>query len=236
MVTGEAEWSPGAYIPSALLTEEELKTSVDELLRRLSSFYVRYASEVAAQRSKIRAGELQATPYTELIGQAKLTNAQALAKEPGTIGELFDIFYGQKELHSRDGIPPGESLVVSPTEEYNGCYGWLAFDTLIQAPFVTVAQTGTIGEAFVQLEPCGVNDDWLILLPKADTPLPVSCLFIAAALIRLERWRFSYGRKLTPSRICNFRMSRMPALESWVDAQLSRWQGIIEAAVDAYNM
>ena len=236
VVTGDAEWSPGAYIPSALPTEEELKVSVDELLRRLSSFYIRYASEVARQRGKIRAGELRATPYTDLIGLAKLTNAQALPQEPGTIGELFDIFYGQKELHSRDGIPPGESLVVSPTEEYNGCYGWLTFDTLIQAPFVTVAQTGTIGEAFVQLEPCGVNDDCLILLPKEGHHLPLSCLFIAAALIRLERWRFSYGRKLTPSRICRFRMSRMHDLESWADAQLLRWQGIIEAAIEAYTL
>ncbi len=95
------------------------------------------------------------------------------------------------ELHSRDGIPPGDALVISPTEEYNGCYGWLTFANLIQAPFVTVAQTGTIGEAFVQMEPCGVNDDRLILFPKAEQALPIACLFIAAALIRLERWRFS---------------------------------------------
>ncbi len=235
-VSGKAEWSPGAYIPSAIPTEEELKTSIDELLRRLASFYVRYAPQVAMQRHKIRSGELAAKPYTSLVGIAKLTNAQALSKEQGTIGELFDIFYGQKELHSRDGIPVGDSLVVSPTEEYNGCYGWLSFEQLIEAPFVTVAQTGTIGEAFVQMEPCGVNDDCLILLPKAGGALPISCLFIAAALIRLERWRFSYGRKLTPSRICAFSMVRMPQLEGWVEDQLSKWQKITEAAVAAYSM
>lgn len=235
-VSGRAEWSPGAYIPSAIPTEEDLKTSIDELLRRLASFYVRYAPQVATQRHKIRSGELMTKPYTSLVGIAKLTNAQALSKEQGTIGELFDIFYGQKELHSRDGIPVGDSLVVSPTEEYNGCYGWLSFEQLIEAPFVTVAQTGTIGEAFVQMEPCGVNDDCLILLPKAGGVLPTSCLFIAAALIRLERWRFSYGRKLTPSRICAFSMVRMPQLERWVEDQLSKWQKITEAAVAAYSL
>lgn len=234
-VSGDVEWSPGAYIPSAIPTEEELKTSIDELLRRLASFYVRYASEVANQRSKLAPGELRAAPYTELIGSARLANAQALPKEAGTIGELFDIFYGQKELHSREGILPGDSLVVSPTEEYNGCYGWLSFENLIQAPFVTVAQTGTIGEAFVQMEACGVNDDCLLLLPKYASNLPLSCLFIAAALIRLERWRFSYGRKLTPSRICSFHMSRMPHLESWVDDQLEKWKKITEAAVSSYS-
>lgn len=235
VVAGEVEWSPGAYIPSAIPTEEELKTSIDELLRRLASFYVRYAAEVATQRSKLRSGELKATPYTELMGKTRLDSASSLPKEPGTIGELFDIFYGQKELHSREGIPPGDSLVVSPTEKYNGCYGWLSFEHLIQAPFVTVAQTGTIGEAFVQREACGVNDDCLILLPKEGVDLPISCLFIAAALIRLERWRFSYGRKLTPSRICNFRMSRMPELEYWVDDQFQKWKKITEAAIEGYT-
>lgn len=132
--------------------------------------------------------------------------------------------------NSRDGIPPGDTLIISPTEEYNGCYGWLFFEKLIEPPFVTVAQTGTIGEAFVQLEPCGVNDDCLILLPK-DPALPLSCYFIAAAIMRIERWRFSYGRKLTPSRICSFRMERMPNIEAWVEDRLRRWSKVIESAV-----
>lgn len=232
-VTGGAEWSPGLYIPSALPTEEELKASIDELLRRWATFYVRYASQVATQRRKVQVGELNAAPYRELVGQAKLANASKLQQEPGTIGEFFDLFYGQKELHSREGIAPGDSLIISPTEEYNGCYGWLDFEHLIQPPFVTVAQTGTIGEAFVQMEPCGVNDDCLVLLAKEEQ-LPLACLFIAAALIRLERWRFNYGRKLTPQRICNFRMSRMPELESWVEAEFARWQKLAEEAVAAY--
>ncbi len=233
-IVGEKEWSPGAYIPSATPTEAILRASVDELLRRLASFYIRYAPQVTTQRQRIVIGELHTSPYAELVGATRLANAQSLPRESGTIGEFFDIFYGQKELHSREGIPSGDTLIVSPTEEYNGCYGWLSFEQLIQAPFVTVAQTGTIGEAFVQMEPCGVNDDCLILLPKSDQQLPLACLFIAAALIRLERWRFSYGRKLTPSRICQFRMSRMPTLEQWVEVQIVQWQQIAEAAVRVY--
>ena len=234
LVAGNAEWSPGAYIPSVIPTEEALKASIDELLRRLASFYVRYAAEVARQRREIQSKNLEVIAYRKRMGRRRILNALALPQELGTIGNLFDIFYGQKELHSREGIPPGDSLVVSPTEEYNGCYGWLSFEPLIQPPFVTVAQTGTIGEAFVQMEPCAVNDDCLILLPKEGKPLPTSCLFIAAAIIRIERWRFSYGRKLTPSRICAFRMARMPEIEKWVDSNLQRWNEITEAAVKAY--
>lgn len=234
-VAGNAEWSSGAYIPAAIPTTDELKCSIDELLRRLASFYVRYASEVANLRTKIDAKELNASPYRTMVGEARISNAKSLPSEIGTIGKLFDIFYGQKELHSRDGIPTGDSLVVSPTESYNGCYGWLTFAHLIEAPFVTVAQTGSIGEAFVQLESCGVNDDCLVLLPKENTKLPISCFLIAAAIIRLEKWRFSYGRKLTPSRICDFAMKRMPDLEKWVEDKMRDWKKITEAAVKNYT-
>lgn len=139
------------------------------------------------------------------------------------------------ELHSRDGIPPGDALVVSPTEQYNGCYGWLSFNQLIKPPFVTVAQTGSIGESFVQLEPCGVNDDCLILLPKQGKELSLANFFIAAAIVRIERWRFSYGRKLTPSRICSFNMKRMPSLEKWVEAKIDHWKDVIDGALGGYS-
>lgn len=233
-VSGQAEWSPGAYIPSADHTEEELKESIDVLLRRLSSFYIRYAKEVATQRGRILSKDLEAFAYRELIGGRRMKNSNDLPSNTGTVGELFDIFYGQKELHCRDGIPTGDVLIISPTEEYNGCYGWLDFNAPIAAPFITVAQTGTIGEAFVQLEPCGVNDDCLILLPKDGSNLPLSCFFIAAAVIRLEKWRFNYGRKLTPSRICEFRMSRMPMLENWVNEEINKWECIINQSISKY--
>lgn len=229
------EWSPGAYIPSAVPTSDELKDSIDELLRRLFSFYVRYAKEIANQRSRVSAGDLSPTPYRALAGEARLNNAEKLRSATDTIGAHFDILYGQKELHSREGYAPGDTLVVSPTEEYNGCYGWLDFPSLIQPPFVTVAQTGTIGEAFVQCEPCGVNDDCLILLPKTGTKCSLARLVITAAIIRSERWRFSYGRKLTPARIASFPMPKDSTLEAWVSNKIAAWKKLAEEAVSAYE-
>jgi predicted RNA methylase len=229
-VLGRSEWSPGAFIPTAVPTDDELKTAIDELMRRLSSFYSRYATEIGTQRRRIKNGELSMRPYRDMLSSLRKKNAASLSSKQGTLGEYFDLFYGQKELHSRDGIAPGESLIISPCEEYNGCYGWLLFDDLIKPPFVTVAQTGTIGEAFVQLEPCGVNDDCLILLPK-DPDLPLACFFIAAAILRLEKWRFNYGRKLTPSRVTSFAMQRMPELEEWVESKWQKWSELNERAV-----
>lgn len=232
-MSGGKEWAPGAYVPSGIPSEDELKDSIDELLRRHASFYTRYALEIANQRKLVDNEELNVDDYRKLVSKARLENANESKVENDTIGHFFDILYGQKELHSRDGIPPGDSLIISPTEKYNGTYDWLTFEPLLKPPFVTVAQTGSIGEAFVQTEPCGVNDDCLVLLPKSN--LPLSCLFIAAATIRLERWRFSYGRKLTPSRIKDFKMIRDSELEIWAEEKIRKWNIVSETAVQVYG-
>jgi type I restriction enzyme M protein len=232
-VLGAAEWSPGAYVPAAIPEDSELREGCDVLLRRLVSFYARYAREIRGQRAAVEAGELVPAYYRSLLSSARLQNA---LRPPGggesTLGSHFDIVYGQKELHSREGIPPGRTLVVSPTESYNGCYGWLEFPSLLAPSFVTVAQTGSIGEAFVQLEPCAVNDDCLVLLPKAEAS--VGLLLLAASTIRLNKWRFSYGRKLTPSRIAHFPFNPPPHLVAWADGQWENWSKICEAAVAQY--
>lgn len=234
VVTGLAEWFPGAYIPSGGIEVSDLRQAIDELMRRHASFYTRYACEIVRQRALVEAGDLTPKEYRKLLSKKRIANAERLPAIPGTIGEHFDIFYGQKELHSRDGIPPGESLIISPTEQYNGTYGWLTFNKLIQPSFVTVAQTGSIGEAFVQTEPCGVNDDCLILLPKKGKNVSEAMLFIAAAVIRLEKWRFSYGRKLTPSRIAEYRFDVSPALETWATERAAHWKETTERSLLPY--
>ena len=232
-VSGRDEWSPGAYIASALPDEDELKAPIDIQLRRLASFYARYAAEVVHQREAIDAGEIALRPYRELLTNRRLANARKLESEAGTIGGEFDIYYGMKELHSRDGMTEGKTLIVSPTESYNGTDGWLEFDTAFEPGFVTAAQTGSIGEAFVQLEPCAVNDDCLVLLPKER--LSTAKLVIAAALIHSEKWRFSYGRKLTPERIAGFRLPESEALEIWVRSKLSDVKRVISASLSPYS-
>jgi hypothetical protein len=87
-------------------------------------------------------------------------------------------------------------------------------------PFVTVPRTGSIGEAFVQLTPCGVTSDCLVLMPKAGTT--IEDLFIAAAKIRHEKWRFNYGRKITPSRLSPFPINTSSALRDRVTRRYRR--------------
>ena len=231
-VSGEAEWSAGAYIGSAPPDEAELRSAVDIQLRRMASFYTRYAAEIVAQRAAIDAEGIDLRPYRELLTASKIRNAAALPAESGTIGGLFDIHYGMKELHSREGIGPGRTLIISPTEAYNGTYGWLDFPVALEPGFVTVAQTGSIGEAFVQMEPCAVNDDCLILLPKGEADM-VS-LVLAAATLRAERWRFNYGRKLIPRRIAHFVLPQSEALNDWVAGKIESTMNVIDSSLAPY--
>ena len=93
-------------------------------------------------------------------------------------------------------------------------YGFYDFQDLIEPPFVTVPSTGSIGEAAVQTRPCGVVDDCLILKPRGK--VPPEMMYIAAATLRREAWRFDYGRKMTPKRIADFPMRSDAALLAWI--------------------
>ena len=233
-VTDKDEWSAGAYIAASLPEEDELKKVIDIQLRRLTSFYARYAPEIMEQQQAVISGELSLRPYRECLTKQRLKNADRILSKAGTIGATFDIFYGMKELHSREGIGQGKTLVISPTESYNGTDGWLEFGTVIDPGFVTVAQTGSIGEAFVQLEPCAVNDDCLLLLPKAGKQENIARLLIATAILRIEKWRFNYSRKLTPERIAGFLMVESESLENWVNVKLDDALRVIQASLFPY--
>lgn len=212
------EWAPGAHIEAAAHSDATLKREIEGLFRSLVAFHSLYADRLLAYQRHLDAMKPDEQPrdYRSMTTRP----ARLLLENRGTIGQHFDVFYGQKELHNKERLQPGPSLVVSSSGMNNGCYGFFDFDNLIAPPFVTVPSTGSIGEAFVQRWPCGVTDDCLLLLPKEGTPLEL--LYVAAAVCRLERWRFNYGRKITPNRIAGFLLPSSNRLLSWIregDAQ-----------------
>ena len=156
---------------------------------------------------------------------------QGEASHP-TIADHFDIYYGQKALHSKEHLVPGESLIISSSGADNGCYGFYDFADLIEPPFTTVPSTGSIGEACVQEFPCGVTDDCLLLFPREGTPL--EALYVAAATLHHERWRFDYGRKMTPKRVAGFRLRLDVELLAWVREQLELAMSLERQALSAF--
>ncbi len=234
-VSGALEWSAGAYIPSAPPEDAEMRVAVDVLLRRLASFYTRYAPEVLNQRRAIEAGDITQVSYRQFVSSKKLANATAIKGSADEAGGRYDMLYGLGEIESRDGIPPGRTLIISPTEQYNGCDDWLEFGTVLEPPFITVARTGSIGEAFVHLEPCAPNSDCIVLLPRKKEWGAIPELILAASAIRLERWRYNYGRKITPLRLANVKLTHSGDLLRYTEALWAKFETVISASLTPYE-
>ena len=118
-----------------------------------------------------------------------------------TIGQLFKIEYGQKEYHNKEWLEgtEGENILISSKGDDNGVYGFYDIENKFKAPVITVQGYGTIGQAFVQEYDCSADDHLLILIPKDN--LIIEELYQVAFQIRLDKWRYRYGRGITPDRL-----------------------------------
>ena len=208
-----AEWAPGAYIEFASHQDSTLRNQIEFLIRGLCACHIYHADKFDELGRALATGELEVDYYRSLSGR----KPTQVPMRQDTIGGLFDIYYGQKSLHNKENLTEGKSLIISSAGTDNGCYGFFNFRDLIRPPFVTVPSTGSIGETFIQTWPCGVTDDCLLLIPKESTE--EESLFVAAAIIRLERWRFDYGRKITPERIASLRLRTSSDLLAWIKSR-----------------
>jgi len=203
----EMSFAPGAYIPAREMTVAEMEGRTHDVIHARMAFTALHATELS------RLASISSGIRPPLNTAFNLTDRT-------TIGSWFDIRYGQKALHSKEGLLPGSTLVISSSGLDNGCYGFFDFEPAMKPPFVSVPSTGSIGIAHVQEWPCGVTDDCLLLFPKKDTPHAM--LYIAAAVIRNEKWRFSYGRKATPVRISGFPLMPTPELVERINEYLEQ--------------
>lgn len=115
------------------------------------------------------------------------------------LDKAFKIKYGQKQYHNKENLDSGSTLLISSQATDNGCYGFFDIEPKFIPPYITVPSTGSIGWACVQLTPAGIADDALVMTPLS--PLSIEYLFYVAVAIREMRWRFNYGRKITPYRL-----------------------------------
>ena len=215
----DASFGPGAYIPAREMKPKETDEATQEIIRARTSFVALHAADLVTLNTEnaidIRAMR-KAKKFAHII--------------PGTVADYFDIFYGQKELHAKDWLLPGSSIVISSSRFDNGVYGLFDFENLLKPPFVSVPANGSIAYAHVQEWPCGVADDCLILVPKVG--VSHAMLYVAAAAIRNERWRFSYGRKATPDRISEFPLPHTEELLERVEDYLERAAAVEDRMID----
>ena len=118
--------------------------------------------------------------------------------------------YGDRELHDKSWLKPGEDIIISSGGTDNGLYGFYNYKNAIGYNFsisqnynenamITCASAGTIGSAFVQEINFSACDSTLIFFPKPH--VDVELLYYICALLRINAWRFRYGRQMTPERI-----------------------------------
>ena len=110
------------------------------------------------------------------------------------LGRLFDIKKG-KRLTS-DDQEDGNNNYIGAIESNNGVANHICQEPIHSGNTITLSYNGSVGEAFYQAEPYWATDDVNALYPKFDGFDEALGLFISA-VIRQEKYRFSYGRKWT---------------------------------------
>jgi len=115
------------------------------------------------------------------------------------LGKSFTVVYGDKSYTNKSYLDNGATLLIASQGVDNGGYGFFDIRERFNSPIITVPRTGSIRYAFVQLNPCTVTDDCMVLTPKQK--ISIEYLFYIAAVVRRSKWRFNYGRKITPKRL-----------------------------------
>jgi len=151
------------------------------------------------------------------------------SRERTTIGELFDIDYGQREIHSKGHLLSGQTLVISSQGQDNGCYGFYDIQVKYMKPVISVPNTGSVGMAFVQEYSCCIDDNCLVLSPKEGVEISIEEMYFVASIIRLDSWRYRYGRQITNRRLANlqidfskFNHTKTKALRSRIEAIVAK--------------
>ncbi len=127
--------------------------------------------------------------------------------------DLFAIRYGQKEYHSKnhlDEVKNGVPLISSKGSD-RGIYGYFEIKPKYNH-VISVPSTGTICKAYYQEDDCCIDDNCLVLTPKKQLTKKEMIYF--SLFIRKERFKFMYGRQVTPYRLGNTEIKNLP---SWIN-------------------
>jgi hypothetical protein len=108
------------------------------------------------------------------------------------LNDLFDIRKGKRLTKAR--MIEGQTPFIGAVDNNNGLTALVGQPAIHRGNTITVNYNGNgVAEAFYQPIPFWCSDDVNVLYPRFSLT-PARALFICA-VIRLERYRFSYGRK-----------------------------------------
>lgn len=109
-----------------------------------------------------------------------------------TLQDLFTIRKGQRL--TKANMLPGTLPYIGASDTSNGVTAHIGQDPIHKSGTITVSYNGSVAEAFYQPVDYWATDDVNVLYPKGFTLTPATALFICT-IIRMEKYRFNYGRK-----------------------------------------
>lgn len=107
------------------------------------------------------------------------------------LDELFTIMKGKRLTKS--SMKKGDVPFIGAINSNNGWREYIRQDPIHEGNTITVNYNGSVAEAFYQPIPFWASDDVNVLYPKFEMDKYIA-LFIVS-LIKLEKYRFNYGRK-----------------------------------------
>ena len=111
------------------------------------------------------------------------------------LGDYFEIKKG-KRLTS-DEQTEGSTPYIGAIDSNNGIANYIGQDTIHEGNTISLSYNGSVGEAFYQPKAFWATDDVNVLYFKEKNGITLNkyiALFICAVL-RQEKYRYSYGRK-----------------------------------------
>lgn len=145
---------------------------------------------------------------------------------------IFHADYGQGEYTSKSHLIPSKNgtPLISAKGTNHGIYGYYnivpAYRHVISVPRTG---QGTVGYAIYQPNDCCIDDNCLVLSPKCD--LTQQEMIFYSLLIRLDRYRYAYGRQVTPERIGEIEITAPNEIPKWVKntkiKDISYYQGAL---------
>lgn len=113
--------------------------------------------------------------------------------KPFRIGSLFTIKKGKRL--TKENQTGGRTPYIGAVDSNNGVTNYIGQEPIHEGNTITLSYNGSVGEAFYQEHPFWATDDVNVLYPRFNLTRNIA-LFICAVL-RLEKYRFAYGRKWT---------------------------------------
>lgn len=108
------------------------------------------------------------------------------------LASLFDILKGQRL--TKANMLPGELPYIGASDTSNGVTARIGQLAIHDGGTISVSYNGSVAESFYQPVPYWATDDVNVLYPKGFKLTPATALFICT-IIRMEKYRFNYGRK-----------------------------------------